>query len=232
MKRWLIVCVLILLSGMYYTYFSIVGDIAKEDLGPLGDFIGGNINPLLTFISVVLLIDTVVIQRKAADDSKASEIEARKTIKLQSDLAAKQSFESSLFNLIALCLNEIKNARLPLKSGIYTGNQAFGQYLEVFDQLMPAHHKTSILNKMEELSTDALYDNLKNFAMVFKFITDYATPSEKENYISIALTMMPTSLIALLCVARNHGQWPILSSFETAGIFNRDSLKSYIIHYS
>lgn len=232
MKRLLACGVAILLSVMYYIYFSIVGEVTKADLGPLGDFIGGNINPLLTFISVVLLIDTVVIQRKAAEDSKASEIEARKTIKLQSDLAAKQSFESSLFNLIALCLNEIKNIRLPLRSGTYTGNQAFGQYLEVFDQLMSSQNKTAILNQLESLSSDALYDNLKNFAMVFKFITDYATPSEKENYISIALTMMPTSLITLLCIAHNHANWPILSSFETAKIFERDTLVNVLYHYS
>ncbi|SDB28190.1 hypothetical protein SAMN03159382_02386 [Pseudomonas sp. NFACC23-1] len=231
MKRLLIVGVAILLSGMYYIYFSIVGSLAKEDLGPLGDFIGGNINPLLTFISVVLLIDTVVIQRKAVENAQASEVEARKTIKLQSDLATKQSFESSLFNLITLCLNEIKNAHLPLKSGTYTGNQAFGKYLQIFEKLMSSHNKPDILNQLEELSTDALFDNLKNFAMVFKFITDYAADSEKENYISLTLTMMPTSLIALLCIAHHHGQWPILASFETARIFDRDSLKNYLNHY-
>ncbi|MBG8560199.1 hypothetical protein I4436_11305 [Pseudomonas qingdaonensis] len=232
MKRWLFIGVGLLISAMYTTYFYVVGkDFSKGDLGPLGDFIGGNINPLLTFISVVLLIDTVVIQRIATEDAKASEVEARKTIKQQSDLAAKQSFESSLFNLISLSLNESKNASITLKSGRYTGSQAFGKYIEVFESLMVSQDKTTLLSKLEELSSDALFDNLKNFSIAFKFINDYASSADKENYISITLTMMPTSLMQLLCIAYNHSKWPILLNFEKAGIFDRDSLKLYINHF-
>lgn len=233
MKRWLFVGAAILIVGMYTVYFYVVGkDFTKGDLGPLGDFIGGNINPLLTFVSVVLLIDTVVIQRVTAEDAKVSEVEARKTIKQQSDLAAKQSFESSLFNLVSLCLSETKNASIVLKSGTYTGNQAFGKYVEVFQSLMVSQSKTDLLATLEDLSSDALFDNLKNFSMIFKFINDYAASAEKENYISLALTMMPTSLMQLLCVAHNHSKWPILLSFEKAGIFDRESLKLYLKHFA
>jgi hypothetical protein len=232
-KRWLFVGAAVLIVGMYSVYFYVVGkDFTKGDLGPLGDFIGGNINPLLTFVSVVLLIDTVVIQRITAEGAKVSEIEARKTIKQQSDLAAKQSFESSLFNLVSLCLNESKNANIVLKSGSYAGSQAFGKYIEVFQTLMASQNKTDLLATLEELSSDALFDNLKNFSIVFKFVNDYAAPAEKENYISLVLTMMPTSLMQLLCVAHNHSKWPILLNFEKAGIFDRESLKIYLKHFA
>lgn len=60
MKRLLIPSILLLFGGMYWVYFHIVGEFTKADLGPLGDFIGGNINPLFTFISTILLIDTVL----------------------------------------------------------------------------------------------------------------------------------------------------------------------------
>jgi hypothetical protein len=216
---------------MYWVYFHIVGEFTKADLGPLGDFIGGNINPLFTFISTILLIDTVIIQRKAADDSKQSEKEARDTIKQQSDLAAKQSFESSLFNLLNLCLSEYKNTTINLKSGIYTGNQAFARYIDIYEKLMLSSNKKNLLNKLEELSSDALFDNLKNFSTVFKFIKNYAPAPEIDNYISITVTMMPTSLIQLLCVARNHSLWPILASFDNCGVFDRPGVKNYIIYY-
>lgn len=232
MKRWLIPGVILLMGGLYWVYFHIVGELKKEDLGPLGDFIGGNINPLLTFISTILLIETVVIQRKAAEDAKKSEVEARKTIKQQSDLAAKQSFESSLFNLINLCLNEYKNSTLTLKSGVYLGGQAFSKYVLIFESLMPAMNKKDILEQLEEYASDALFDNLKNFSMAFKFINNYASPVEKENYISLTLTMMPTSLIQLLCVAYNHSNWPILTNFEESGVFERQSLQGYINFYA
>ncbi|MEX5581568.1 hypothetical protein [Pseudomonas lurida] len=232
MKRWLIPCVILLMGGLYWVYFHIVGEFKKEDLGPLGDFIGGNINPLLTFVSTVLLIETVIIQRKAAEDAKKSEVEARKTIKQQSDLAAKQSFESSLFNLMSLSLEEYKNSSLILKSGVYQGSQAFSKYVFMFERLMLRMRKVDLLNQLEEYSSDALFDNLKNFSIVFKFINSYAPLSEKENYISLAITMMPTSLIQLLCVAHNHSNWPILASFAEAGVFERPSLQGYINYYA
>lgn len=231
MKRWLIPFVLLLVGGMYWIYFRVVGDFTKSDLGPLGDFIGGNINPLLTFISTILLIETVIIQRKAANDSKQSENEARNTIKQQSDLAAKQSFESSLFNLLNLCLSEYKNTSIALQSGTYSGNQAFARYVDIYEKLMTASNKKNLLDKLEELSSDALFDSLKNFSTVFKFIKNYSPIGEADNYISITLTMIPTSLIQLLCVARNHSSWPILTSYDDCGIFDRPGVKSYIAYY-
>lgn len=233
MKKILICTVLLLFSAMYWIYFHIVGDsFAKADLGPLGDFIGGNLNPLLTFISTVLLIDTVVIQRAAAKDSKLSEVSARETIQKQSDLAAKQSFESSLFNLINLCLAEYKNTTIELKSGDYSGNRAFSKYLKLYETLENQYDKATLLAKLEDLSSDALFDNLKNFAMAFKFINEYSPKNDKDNYISIVLTMIPMSLIQLLCIAMQHSSWPILESFEKSGIFERPAIKNMMDHYA
>lgn len=233
MKKLLYFSILPLFLGMYYIYFRIVGDgFTKADLGPLGDFIGGNLNPILTCISTILLIETVVIQRETVKDSKLSEIESRKTIQEQSDIAAKQSFESSLFNIINLCLNEYKNTSIELKSGDYTGNKAFAKYLELYETLEKQSDRTALLKKLEELSCDALFDNLKTFAMAFKVINEYAPVKEKENYISITLTMIPMSLLQLLCIAMLHSSWPILESFEKSRIFERASIKKMMNHYA
>lgn len=230
----LIIGVVLILLAMYGIYFYIVGDsFTKADLGPLGDFIGGNINPILTFVSTVLLIETVVIQRSAAKDAKASEIRAQATIKQQSDLAVKQSFESSWFNLINLCLDEYKSTTVTLKSGTYSGSLAFGKYLRLYENLEDKENdKNKIIIRLEELFSDALYDNLKNFANAFKFVNEYAPENERENYISIMLTMMPTSFVQLMCIAQLHSEWSILINIQHSGIFNRDALKLILDHYA
>uniref|UniRef100_A0A7C2AY23 DUF4760 domain-containing protein n=1 Tax=Pseudomonas graminis TaxID=158627 RepID=A0A7C2AY23_9PSED len=230
----LIIGVGLVLLAMYGIYFYNVYDtFTKADLGPLGDFIGGNVNPILTFISTVLLIETVVIQRSAAADAKASEITARETIKQQSDLAAKQSFESSLFNIINLCLSEYKNTVINLKSGSYSGSLAFGKYLDIYDRFAESGtNKEKILERLEEASSDALFDNIKNFAVAFKFINEYAPEHDRENYISITLTMIPTSFIHLMCIARLHSSWPILSNIEKSGIFEREAMQQISKYYA
>ncbi len=232
MTRWLVITGLTILSVMYYTYFSIVGKLSKEDLGPLGDFIGGNLNPLLTFISTIMLIETVVIQRKTAADAKSAEAEARDTIKKQSDVAAKQSFESSLFNLSNICLGEYRSTKFLIGGNTYSGSQAFCRYLELYESDMGRFDSKDILNTLEELASDALFDTIKNFSMVFRFINSYSPPDEKVNYISLQLTLMPTCLIQLLCIARLHSSWPILQSFDDCKIFEKEGVRHYMDYYS
>jgi hypothetical protein len=230
----LIIGVILLLLAMYGIYFYTVWDtFTKADLGPLGDFIGGNINPILTFVSTVLLIETVVIQRAAAQDAKDSEIRARDTLKQQSDLAAKQSFESSWFNLINLCLNEYKNTVIVLKSGSYSGSLGFAKYLRLYEKLAEKENdKTAVLTKLEEVCSDALYDNLRNFSIAFKFINEYAPENERENYVSMMITMIPISFIQLTCIAQLHSDWPILINIQNSGIYDRDAIRLILDHYA
>ena len=229
----MIVCTLLLLAAMYLTYFYMTGgSFTKGDLGTLGDFIGGNINPILTFISTVLLIEAAAMQRTAAENAKSSEMKARATIRQQSALAIKQSFESSLFNLINLCIGEYKNTTIDLKSGTYSGNRAFSKYLELYDSLIAGGSALDALVKLEEISSDALFDNIKNFSATFKFIEESAPKSEKENYISLILTIMPTAFVQLMCIAMVHSSWPIMGNFQKSGIFEKPAVKQLIDHYS
>jgi uncharacterized membrane protein len=229
----IVLLAVILFCGIYSFYFWAGGtDLTHASLGTLGDFVGGNINPLLTFISTIVLIDSFVTQRKSTKEAKIAEEDAKLVVREQSALATKQSFESSLFNLLNLCLSEYKNTEIRLKSGTYQGSKAFTKYEEVFSSLMQSTHKPDLLNQLEELSGDALFDTLKNFSTLFKLISSNAGSAEKEQYSSLILTLMPTVLIQLLCVAKNHSQWPILNYFEKCEVFHRHSLKLWLVHYA
>jgi hypothetical protein len=220
------------LAVLYYIYISAMqADNIPGQLGTMGDFIGGNVNPILTFITTIILIDSFVVQRKTAKEAKDAEIEARKTVKKQASLAHRQSFESSLFNLISLCLSEYKATEITIKSVTYSGSQAFSKYAEIFEGLMDKVPKACLLNKLEEVSYDALFNTIKNFSTIFKFINENAPKKSKEKYISLILTLMPLNIIQLLCIAKNHSGWPIISNFDTAGIFNRPSLERMILYF-
>ncbi|SPO54698.1 conserved protein of unknown function [Pseudomonas sp. JV551A1] len=64
-----------------------------EQWGQLGDYIGGLLNPSLSFISIVLLIKSLTIQNQANSDIRREIENTRKTEKLR-------SFESQLFHMV------------------------------------------------------------------------------------------------------------------------------------
>lgn len=53
--------------GAYYLNFGISGDVSqKTDVwGQFGDYVGGVLNPILSFISIYLLINSLSLQRQA-----------------------------------------------------------------------------------------------------------------------------------------------------------------------
>lgn len=61
---------------------------SKSDWGTFGDYVGGVLNPILSFISIVMLINSINLQREANN----SLIEDSKR---QSKLEDKRSFEVS-----------------------------------------------------------------------------------------------------------------------------------------
>ncbi|WP_181170877.1 putative phage abortive infection protein [Mesorhizobium sp. B2-1-3] len=73
-----------------------------KDMGTFGDFVGGVINPILTFFTFVGLLITIVLQQKAASsaDLAAQKTEATLTEQLKSQ--KRQSFESTFFQMLNL----------------------------------------------------------------------------------------------------------------------------------
>ncbi|MBC3456912.1 hypothetical protein [Pseudomonas mosselii] len=68
---------------------------SPEQWGQLGDYFGGLLNPVLSFISLVLLIKSLTLQNEANIELRDEVRAARKSEKLR-------SFESQLFQMIEL----------------------------------------------------------------------------------------------------------------------------------
>lgn len=96
-----IISAIALIFVVYLTYwiqFYVVLDykISKDAAvwGQLGDYVGGVLNPLLSFISIVLLIKSLLLQYEANSNLKTEIKNSEKTEKLR-------SFEVLFFNLIS-----------------------------------------------------------------------------------------------------------------------------------
>lgn len=86
-----------------------MADKSEMSAGTFGDFIGGTLNPILTFLTFMGLIVTIVLQQQELAETRkelersASALEAQSTA-LQSQLTAihSQNFESTFFQMLGL----------------------------------------------------------------------------------------------------------------------------------
>lgn len=91
------------------------------DLGSLGDFFGGILNPIFSFLAFLALLTTIILQ---ASELKATRKELRKSakaqkkqsrsLKLQNKATKNQIFENTFFKLIELFNEELKKLTLEI----------------------------------------------------------------------------------------------------------------------
>jgi hypothetical protein len=101
----LLIGLLVLFVLMNPEYF--LKGVTSDKLSHLGDFFGGLLNPLLTFISVILLITTLKLTRDSVDISKRELTLSRQAmsesaiaLKEQAGSLEVQNFNSLFFNLL------------------------------------------------------------------------------------------------------------------------------------
>lgn len=241
MKRNIAVVTTTLLSTLYFIYFYFSNEeITAGSLGTLGDFIGGNINPVLTFVSTILLIETLSLQRKATSIAESEATDAKRTIKEQGDLIKTQIFESSFFNLINLCLEEYKTATIEyatqeskITTSSYQGSKAFNFIETVFSERKNnGESPREILQSLDNEHGDIVFNAIKTFSTVFGFVNENAPPGAQKKYISLAAKLIPTPIIYLICIAKLHTNWPIIKPFEQADFFEKKGVPELLKGYS
>ncbi len=79
----------------------------QEHWGAFGDFIGGTLNPILSFFALIALLLTIVLQSKELEGTKEelrrsaeAQENSEKSFKEQSKILSRQQFESTFFSLL------------------------------------------------------------------------------------------------------------------------------------
>lgn len=137
-----------------------------SNLGAVGDFIGGTTVAFLTAASVVLLLATIIMQRKEIKISQQGIVElvkqtaasvkqaeeARKETQITNDTMKKQQFETTFFNMINLhhkILSEIRIEDI-------TGREAVKN---LYNKLIDRYNSEIYISYSEELKRNALLDD-------------------------------------------------------------------------
>lgn len=81
-------------------FLFIVAD-SNTKLGVFGDFIGGTLNPILSFLAFSGVLVTIVLQRKELSHSRAELKRSADALEAQIKSSEQQKFENSFFNMLA-----------------------------------------------------------------------------------------------------------------------------------
>ncbi|HHW2076571.1 TPA: putative phage abortive infection protein [Pseudomonas aeruginosa] len=91
----------------YFMNFNNGFSTANADWGTFGDFIGGTLNPILSFLGLIALLLTIVLQSKELEATRtelaraaSAQEKTENALKEQAKTQLRQQFESTFFSLL------------------------------------------------------------------------------------------------------------------------------------
>lgn len=98
---------------------AIVDAITELKLNEFGDFVGGTLNPLLSFLTLIILLRTFSMQKTELDLQREELQDTKELLRLQTQTQVRQQFESTFFALLNVhnqILSEITENPIPRKT--------------------------------------------------------------------------------------------------------------------
>lgn len=227
-----VVSALLAIGGVVYSYvrhfyydlnFVISNDPAVW--GQLGDYMGGILNPLLSFISIVLLIKSLTLQNQANIELKGEIENTRRTEKIR-------SFEAQLFNMIDSQRQAFDSLKIHFKQGKKTQTklsvEAVVAIEDAIEKLRGAMKTDSDIELFLEVtdSFDQLYRVTRTFYVMVKMITEKLSDSEgfsKRDRVSHFLTLInftDFALLRLILINMQFSNYPSTNYLKNNQEFN------------
>jgi hypothetical protein len=172
-------------------------NINLPDAGLMGDFLGGVSGTLFTLVGVILLFETLALQRTELAESRK--------------VFEKQQFENTFFNLMTLYQNVVKSLHFDnptfYSEKTYHGKDYFEQIRkEIYDEFQ-SENSISRDRKKAKLSYLNFYENRKEqtahyfrtIYRIFKFVNESNfEKKDKMNYAKIVRAQISESELFLL----------------------------------
>lgn len=219
--------VLVLFSYVFQFYLRLGFSVSAEPevWAQLGDYFGGMLNPLLSFISIVLLIKSLTLQREANFGLRAEIRNTRKTERLR-------SFETQLFNMINSQQTYFDNFRIDFSSGgmkeRVSGAEAVIRLEEVIESMRnEGGDFKAVSDYMESVdSADHIYSLTRIFYNMVKAVDDRLsdakgfTEEERRSYYLTLINFTDFSLLRLIIIAAQFMEYPSTEYLKANSGFN------------
>lgn len=169
-------------------FCGLFGDGSVDDFaiwGQFGDYFGGSLNPILSFISVMLLINSLKLQNK----SLRLQNQANSDLRIQLDENRKAEkirvFDTLFFNLIDAQTKLFENFEINFSSKEFQKKEGINAFTYIEDRVIFLRETCSGNEEITEFLTaidskDQIYSILRGFSTAVKLITENLT--EKEGF--------------------------------------------------
>ena len=179
--------------GLDIWWISIKHPETAQYWGQLGDFIGGILNPLLSFCALIAVLYNLSLQREELALARKDARDAQDIQIKQSAIFKQQNFESVFFRLLEVHSSLSKSMRIRVGAGsnakVYEGEDAFrhlelkylgasylepNQYIPLDDQLKEVREKSQLFLDDHVGSVGHYY---RNIYQILKYVDGFGSAS-------------------------------------------------------
>ncbi|WP_338416750.1 putative phage abortive infection protein [uncultured Sphaerotilus sp.] len=199
---------------------------SKWALGEFGDFFGGVLNPILTFLMFIGLIITIIVQKTELALTRKEFSRTATSLHEQSESSKRQVFETTFFNLLKLHADTLESLKFndKLLCSIINAHQEDSSGRAVFSSILSwmgndsgnIHLSHERYKSFQDFENHIVGHYFRGLYQILKFI-NYSTLSkeEKENYSRILRAQLSADELALLyfnclCSSVDTGQFKCL----------------------
>ncbi|MDP3847196.1 MAG: hypothetical protein Q8R10_12320 [Pseudomonas sp.] len=191
----------------------------------MGDYVGGLLNPLLTFISLVLLIKSLALQNEANADLRDEIKITRKTEKLR-------SFEIQLFNMIDSQRAAFESFRVSVSADVdvdvdervilYGAEAVIRLELEVQRLKADCNDNSIIAALIEDYDpADRIYGHARMFCNMVRIISEKLSGSngfdleDRNSHYLTLINFTDFSLLSLIMMSAKYLDYPSVQYLKT-----------------
>ncbi|WP_313401736.1 hypothetical protein [Stenotrophomonas sp.] len=224
--------VFLIVAASFFILYHFDIDLTGTNLGQIGDFIGGILNPAFSFLALIAILFSISVQEKELTDSINS-------LQRQEAILQTQAFESSFFNLLTLLRNrrqEIRSVEVRGKEHNYA--DAFGltvlrkrKELSVLTKFQ-AHRRAKVI--MKEMTKDSGDTLIKHFSLIVTTVNSAPlTEKQRLHYLRIAKSDFTHAEICMLAnvALRTRGVRQKLRELKFVGIKDEFLISPFLDDY-
>lgn len=213
--------------------------------GQFGDFMGGVLNPILSFISICLLIRSVTLQ---LDSNKT----LREEIKRQERIEDYKKFEMRFFSLLEaqdsnfgkfrilleeehhgeLIDNDIGSLNFESVQPEYKAANAVSYIDDCLSVLVKGGiDKLRIISWLEDLDVDDHYFSLvRRFYLLVKLVHEKAG-DDKDEQIDLLINLTDEKLLTIIAILSNYYDWDNIKYLNESKVLEVAGLNKYTSNY-
>lgn len=234
MPKLIAILTLLIAWGVYFINFDPFNGFPtdKAEWGTFGDFIGGVTNPILTFLSIIMLIRSLKLQKDANSSILSQNEQLLKDSLRQKEIDDLRSFESSFYNLAEVARKGFENFKLTGWAGeVYDSSFAVNfleKHMLTQSNLKSPDELTKHFTKMDDVNALAIYSVVRSFYVLIKFTNETCPEKHKNVYFDICNHIMPIKFLHLVCLSYVFGSGKIYEEMKRYEFFKRSGISDYI----